>query len=171
MRSQVRIRDSSPKKINRWQPELGRAVAVALPRTAPLTSVVTTTSRQGNPRYQGMEYEAMHTVSGDIRLREGDRMDSPCGALLTHACGPCDGLLQSAVHTVSGERLRQGDRIEVALLDPKECMKALPLGALLTHACGPCDGPVRSRFTPGIPFLSSTVEEGARCETRNRLRV
>ena len=98
-------------------------------------------------------------------------MDSPCGALLTHACGPCDGLLQSAVHTVSGERLRQGDRIEVALLDPKECMKALPLGALLTHACGPCDGPMQSCFAPGVPFLSSSAEEGARCEARNRLRV
>ena len=111
-----------------------------------------------------MEYEAMHTVSGDIRLREGDRMDSPCGALLTLACGPCDGPLQSAVYTVSGEKLRQGDRIELALLEPKKRMKALPFGALLTHACGPCDGPVRSRFMQGIPFSSSTAEEGAMCE-------
>ena len=86
----------------------------------------------------------MHTVCGDIRLRQGDRIELPFGALLTHACGPCDGPEQSAMHTVSGERLRQGDRIELALLEPKECMKALPFGALLTNACGPCDGPVRS---------------------------
>ena len=91
-------------------------------------------------------------------------MDSPCGALLTLACGPCDGPLQSAVYTVSGEKLRQGDRIELALLEPKKRMKALPFGALLTHACGPCDGPVRSRFMQGIPFSSSTAEEGAMCE-------